>query len=364
MAIAPYPDTRRRLRAVLVAAALVPALVAPVRAADPAPAADPLAEHEQDIDAAIERGLKYLLSKQQDNGAFACPMEGNTAVTSLCVMAFLAKGYTPETPPHGEALNRAIDYVVSAQNDSGLLVAKGRSHGPMYSHGISTLMLSEVSGMLSPERQRRVGKALSKALALILQAQDVEKKDPRHQGGWRYQPHSRDSDISCTGWQIMALRSARTNGAPVPADAIDDAVKHVLRCRDEKSGGFCYMPGKSPGLARTGTGLLCLELTGRHGTAPTVQAGKWLLKHLPNRWGGGHFYYGIYYCSQGMFQLGEDYWHPWADRLYRIALKTQREDGSWPTEAGSAKKAGPTYATAMTILAVSVAYRQLPIYQR
>ena len=40
----------------------------------------------------------------------------------------------------------------------------------------------------------------------------VEKK-PQHQGGWRYQPHSRDSDLSLTGWAVMALRSARLNGA-------------------------------------------------------------------------------------------------------------------------------------------------------
>jgi hypothetical protein len=44
-----------------------------------------------------------------------------------------------------------------------------------------------------------------------------------------------------------------------------------------------------------------------------------------------------------------------------MMLKYQGKDGSWP-EASS--RAGPCYATAMSVLALSVSYRQLPIYQR
>ncbi|MBS3733670.1 MAG: terpene cyclase/mutase family protein [Phycisphaerae bacterium] len=351
-------------RAAIVVLSACIAAGATGRTASAADDAETLPAYHKQVDAAIDRGLTYLLSKQQDNGAFECPMEGNTGVTSLCVMALLAKGYTPETPPAGEAINRAIDYVVSTQADNGMLVApKGASHGPMYSHCISALMLSEVSGMVRPERQRRIDAALGKAVALILQAQRI-KKDRQHQGGWRYQPHSEDSDISCTGWALMTLRSARNNGAPVPVEAIDDAVAYLQRCRNEDTGAFGYMPGRKHRLSCTGTGLLCLELAGRHGTKATIAAGKNILDRLPDQWGGNHFYYGIYYCSQGMFQLGEAYWQPYARYLYAVALKTQRDNGAWPSENGTAGRAGRTYATAMTVLALSVPYRQLPIYQR
>ena len=86
------------------------------------------------------------------------------------------------------------------------------------------------------------------------------------------------------------------------------------------------------------------------------------------KYGGSHFYYGLYYCSQGMFQLGGKYWESWAKFMYATMLKHQvakgKAAGSWPAEAGSAAKAGVCYSTAMSVLAMSVSYRQLPIYQR
>jgi hypothetical protein len=126
------------------------------------------------------------------------------------------------------------------------------------------------------------------------------------------------------------------------------------------------MPGKEPGLARTGTALLCLELCGRHGDKAAVGAGEWILKHLHRQYGGrdGFFYYGLYYCSQGMFQLGGKYWTTWARHLYKMMLDHQRKDGSWPQGRGNESKAGTAYSTAMGVLALAVSYRQLPIYQR
>ena len=283
-------------------------------------------------------------------------------LTSLAVMAFLAKGYTPGTGPYGQHINRGIDFVLRCQRPNGLIVGS-RSHGPMYSHGISTLMLCQVSGMVDPARQEKIDKSLPAALKVILSAQQI-KKNPLHQGGWRYQHTSRDSDISCTGWAVMSLRSARGNGASVPKVAIDDAVRFIMNCRS-KDGGFGYQPRGASGLARTGTALLCLELCGRHKDPAAVGAGDWILKHLPKRFGeGGFFYYGMYYCSQGMFQLGGKYWQQWAAHMYGMLLKFQQKEGSWPQGGGNEGKAGKCYSTAMGVLAASVAYRQLPIYQR
>ena len=66
----------------------------------------------------------------------------------------------------------------------------------MYSHAIATLFLTEVSGMVDPERQKKVDAVLPKALKIILTAQAVQKTDPRHASGWRYQRGSADSDLS------------------------------------------------------------------------------------------------------------------------------------------------------------------------
>ena len=350
-------EAARVVLVVLLSAALT-APPTPVWADKPA---EPLAKYDRRIDAAVTKALAFLAKSQQPNGVFPSALGNNTAVTSLCVMAFLAKGHTPGCGPYGEVINNGIDVVLAGQHPNGMLVGKP-THGPMYSHAISTLMLSEVSGMVSSERQKRIDAALPRALRLLLDSQLI-KKPALMQGGWRYQPTSADSDISCSGWSLMALRSARNAGAAVPKDAIDAGVKFIMNCRTPDN-GFAYQPGSSSGYARTATALLCLELCGKHRDEAAIGAAEWILKHMPANYGGTFFYYWLYYASQGMFQIGGDYWVQFATRMYEMVLNSQQADGSWL--AGSSHEAAPgvCYATAISVLAMSVTYRQLPIYQR
>lgn len=333
----------------------------PTASADDEPPA--LAKYQEQVDKAVDKALAYLKTQQAADGSFASgSMKGSTAVTSFAVMAYLAKGHTPGNGEYGDVINKGIDYILSQQKKEGMLVGPAPSHGPMYCHTIATLMLSEVSGMVDDARQKKIDKVLPVALKIIISAQQV-KKPPAQQGGWRYSPQAVDSDISCSGWALMGLRSARGNGAQVPKEAIEQAVKFIMNCR-MPDGGFAYQPGGGSGLARTGTGLLCLELCGRHGDKATTAAGDWILKHLPRNVGEDFFYYGLYYCSQGMFQLGGQHYEKWATHMYEMMLKVQKPDGSWPQGAGNEAAPGTCYSTAMTVLAISVSYRQLPIYQR
>jgi hypothetical protein len=67
----------------------------------------------------------------------------------------------------------------------------------------------------------------------------------------------------------------------------------------------------------------------------------------------------MYYCSQAMFQLGGNYWEYFRPRMHEILLRSQTSTGAWNVDAH-----GPSYATAMSVLALTVEYRFLPIYQR
>ena len=319
-----------------------------------------LLKYKETIDLSVDKALNYLATQQAENGSFPGQYGQTTAVAALAGMAFLSKGYTPGLGPFGENINRSIDFVLSNEQvrdgkPSGYLLHSAQ--GKMYAHCISTLFLSEVSGMVDPERQGRIDEVLPRALSLILTAQRVPK-DPRFKGGWRYEPQSRDADLSLTGWAIMALRSARLNGGPVPIEAIDDAVNFVVRCqppgaKGEK--GFSYQPSQGGKPAMTGVGILCLMLCGRHDDKMLPRAGDFMLtQNLNQRWGGSHFFYGIYYCSQASFQLGGKYWDKWATGMYENSLQHQQQSGSW----------GDPYKTAMTVLALTVSYRQLPVYQR
>ena len=212
--------------------------------------------------------------------------------------------------------------------------------------------------MVDPERQKKIGESLPRALGLILRAQAVKKSD-RHQGGWRYHPGSRDSDTSCSGWALMALRSSKLNGAAVPDKAIDDAVAYLYRHFDPKGGHFGYTDTHKHQLSLTGMGLLCLELCGEHGKPETLKAANYVLQNFRRLENDQFSFYGNYYNAQAMFQMGGKYWGTYASWMYSTYLKSQKDDGSWYSKEG-----GRIYGTSIMILAFTVPYRQLPIYQR
>lgn len=234
-----------------------------------------------EADAAVHRALDYLKSAQKSDGSWESGGFGRaTSVTSLAVMAFLSAGHVPGEPgPYRESVEKGILYVLDHQRSNGLLVSN-TSHGPMYCHGISTLMLAEVVGMTAEAPLAdRAREALGRAVKLILLAQNLAK-NPENSGGWRYQPTSRDSDLSVSGWQVMALRAAKSAGCAVPSENIDRAIDYLKRCASQE-GGFGYQPGGGPNNPRTGTGILALEICGEHQTREAVAGAEYLLKHPP-----------------------------------------------------------------------------------
>ena len=341
-------------------------------------------KYQDRVDESVDRGLAFLASRQisaaeaRDMGKPALAgsfrdtrVPGNTGITSLAVMAFLAKGHTPGSGLYGQQINQGIDYVLSQQLDNGLLISEdrgGRTSGMMYSHSIATLLLCEVSGMVDLKRQKKIDQVLPRALLVLLQAQKVPKSES-NEGGWRYAPGTTASDLSLTGWAIMALRAAKLNGAAIPDEHIAMAMSYILKCRSQ-DGSFTYMPGVGRGTASmTGVAVLCLELCGEHGHESIIPAGDFILSQPPqitdSRTGMPYRfrYYAFYYCGQAMFQLGGKYWETFATHMYESLLSDQGKDGSWSYPAGGSQYSS-TYPTALAILTLTVSARQLPIYQR
>lgn len=339
------------------ASILVPAALAAAAYGQTAPMTV-FSRWKEKVDPAVERALEYLAAVQGDDGSFPENYGDSTGIPALAGMAFLSKGHLPTEGRFAPNIKRCIDFVLDHQEGSGLITAGHAGSGPMYAHNIATLFLSEVSGMVGPARQERLTNALSGALHLILRAQRVPKPE-RHRGGWRYHPASQDSDTSCSGWALMALRSAKLNGAAVPDRAIKDAVDYLYRHHDPEEGCFGYTDRSRHKESLTGMGLLCLELCGEHGKPATIKAGDFVLRHHRRLPHNQFEIYGNYYSSQGMFQLGGKYWETYADWMYAHYLPRQEPDGSWESS-----EAGRVYGTAMMVLAFTVPYRQLPIYQR
>lgn len=318
---------------------------------------------EEQIDAAIDRSLPWLASQQLPSGAWANRQAGaSTGTSSLAILAFLASGHIPDEGPYGRRLTRGIAWVMDQQNDRGLLLGPSSSHGPMYSHGISTLMLAEVSGMVSESQADRCREVLQRAVQVIIDAQN-QPRSAAADGGWRYQWTSIDSDLSVTAWQLLALRAARDIGCDVPVQNIDRAIAYIKRLAVTDGGGFGYTSNKGTTVTRAGTGIVALEVCGEHRTTETLAAARYVLRH-PLTTEEPYFYYGAYYCTVGMYKVGGDEWQIARPALYSTILDKQSTAGYWATLSGSEDQAGRVYATAMSLLALTVENAWLPIYQR
>jgi len=321
---------------------------------------------DREIDASIERGLEYLMSVQRENGSYPEAHGEGGAISALAGMAFLAKGYMPGPTRQGESINKSVDYILSIgdmrdhDGTTGYYGMKQDGNGKMYAHGICTLFMSEVSGMVDEARQARIDQQLPRAIKIILDAQKV-RKNGNDTGGWRYQRNSGDSDMSCSGWQLMALRSCRLNGGDVPATAIQAAVEYVKRHQDAQQGNFMYTIGNGYGITLTGAGILCLELCGVHNDPASLRAARFLQRSFRELETQDQKYYGMYYTAQGLFQIGGESWKAFSTWMYKEWIPKQSASGFWTSGGNEGTK---PYCTAMMVLAFAVPYRQLPIYQR
>jgi len=351
----------------------------------------------QQVENSVDRGLTWIASQQAENGSFPTLAAGQPAVTSFCVMAFLSRGHQPGTGVYGERLNRAIDFVLSCQMSNGLISLeppgpfhedKRPSHTAVYNHAISGLMLGEVYGQISGKRAKRAKETIERALQFSRELQTRPKQEIFDKGGWRYvrlYQAGVDSDLSVTGWQLMFLRSAKNAEFDVPQNYADEAILFVRRLWEPSSGAFSYnsqkRPGKMPAETRgmVGAGILSLAMAGRHQTPMALAAGDWLLNHRYRQFGEiisnrDRFFYGAYYCSQAMAQLGGHYWEEFFPSLVDAMLSGQKANGSWPPEVdrhgaggtGEDSEAifGNVYSSALAVLSLTPPYQLLPVYQR
>ncbi len=333
-----------------------------------------LGQTTAEVEQAIERGKKYLLSQQRPDGSISDRSHA-TAMTALSLMAIASTGELPTDPTAtGESMKRALDFMLDDRRHTPDGYFGEQDGSRMYGHGIVTLMLTELTGMgVDPTQEKKLHDKCKKGIDLILASQQMPKS-VEFQGGWRYLPNSNDSDLSVSVWQLLALRSAANDQMEVPPESIAQAVEYLEKSftgrRDEEGnpveerGGFGYMPGGgSPSFAMTAAGMLAIQICGEYDSPLVIAAERWLQAHPPTR-DERFFYYSMYYYSQAMHQRGESAAKDAEQKVHQLLLPLQREDGRWEASSGEEAGAGAVYATAMSILSLSVGYHFLPIYQR
>jgi hypothetical protein len=366
----------------LLALGLLPILT---HAAEPPQPISPL------VKGSVDRAVKWLMQQQKKDGYFHDQKNEQTAkkgdvpgysgaMTALAIMGLSSVGHMPsDATPEGQAVARGLKFMLEfiepdldSKETNGYLGRVDRSR--MYGHGIMSLMFAEMLGMgLDEEMDRKVRERLDGAVKLIVKSQRVPKSDS-NKGGWRYEPQSSDADISVTVWQLLALRAAKNAGLDVPDDAIKDAIAYVKRSyRSERdsmgrpkdlAAAFSYEPyGGRQTFSTTAAGLLSLQVCGQYESPEVIGSANFLMKNPPEinePW----FYYGNYYYAQGMYQRGGDFAATARRKTEDTLVKAQSPEGAWYPRNGNEKSAGAVYATALSLLSLSVYHHFLPIYQK
>ncbi len=358
---------------------------------------------------AIERGLRYLIRIQNDDGSWSCDagkkvndgyevFAGGESVhhvgaTALAVLAFLAAGHVPGRGPYGEPLDRAVAFLVSRVSPEGYIAS---DHTRMYSHAFATLALAEVYGM---SREPKLRERLQTAVEFTVKCQNPT-------GGWRYVPFTIESDMSVTVCQVVALRGARNVGIRVPQATIDRALGYVIESAitedgpmGDERGAFNYQPISTrynrSSFALTAAGLTTLfqaglydneslryfvEKNGIHKVPPPniddcVSFMNRYYHYVRREFRSHYFYYyGNYYAAQAMYNVGGSNpkaWEAWYDMVRDDLLAFQQrspsptdgslEESMWVSNVGPSSNA---FATAVALLILSMPFDYLPIHQR
>lgn len=292
---------------------------------------------------AVERGLAWLVAQQKYSGAWS----DNPALNALPMLALMSAGRTPGTRPYNSPLDRGLRFLLAQQAEDGSFTGRG---GRMYGHALATITLAEAYGMARDDRF--IQPALKRAVGVILRAQEVEK-GTFHDGGWRYEPTSTDSDLSVTVWQVIALKAASETGVSVPRGALERAGRYVKRC-EHPSGGFGYQPGGFPNQSRSAAGIIALRFGGWSKDPAITRAKRWLGNN-PLQWEHDYFYHAICHLAHA-----EVAWET------KFLLDHQNADGSWPAapNAHNEAKAGPLYSTSMALLALTADWHYLPVFMQ
>ena len=310
----------------------------------------------RDVREIYDRGLQYLANTQSENGTWTGGETGPGA-TGLGLMVFLASGEDPNFGLYRNHVRRALRSIISQQNS-----ATGYLGNSMYHHGFGMLGLAEAYGAVDerdlwPAGQSSNRRSIGATLELAVRAAITSQKK-NSVGGWRYSPDSTDADTSVSGAVLVGLLAARNAGIEVPDTAIDKAVSYY-KSMTSSSGqvGYSGMGGFGDSIARSSIATLVFAVARRKDLPQYKSA----LQHLTQRieqpaqqWPE----YARYYQAQALFQGDIDAWEKWNKLLIRQLKNAQQSNGSINGQLG------PSISTSLSLLALALNYRFLPIYER
>ena len=329
---------------------------------------------------AADRGLEWLAKNQGSDGNWGCNDVGLVAMGAL---AFMSAGHLPDRGRYGTNVRRALDFILINAKPSGLLNVSG-GRRDMYNHGLAVFVLSQAYGM---NNDRRVGKVLDKGIRLIL---DVHCDD----GGWGYEAiqKTRGHDLSLAVMQAKAIRAAMDMGLEIPPERVEMALKFI---RDrykpygeadgyrygndplsDRPGCFTYN-GSNASTAMASAGAVCLQEFGKYSDFRIQRSMNRVMddihEKMATKLSQGQIPFDAYamtYVCQSLYQAGGKYWKEGYPKIREAIVKMQSVEagsethGSWGANGRVGGREGQLYGTAVSVFALTIPNRYLPILQK
>jgi len=325
---------------------------------------------------AVARGLEWLARNQQRDGSWSLAgpfsegvfkeWDNPAAATAMALLAFQGDGNTHLDGKYKKNVANGWKWLLKQQDATGCFFQYGPYTHRFYTQGMCSIAICELYGMSKDTRYKEPAQM---AIDYCLRTQSPK-------GGWRYNPNA-DSDVSVTGWIVMALQSARMAGLKVPAENLYKVGQFLDTAAEPNGPGYRYQPetGESVRLSMTAEALLMREYLGWKQDDPRLVAGiDWITspKNLIDFKNNRNVYYW-YYATQAAFHIGGEPWKRWNDVMRKVLPEQQiprgTEGGSWnPRGTGGqeddqfAGSGGRLYVTCLSIYMLEVYYRHMPLY--
>ncbi|RMG38751.1 MAG: hypothetical protein D6725_06675 [Planctomycetota bacterium] len=348
-------------------------------------------------EAAVERGIKWLIRHQLPDGSWSydhrvqgcgtvCTRPGTLknsymGATAMAVLAALGAGHTHVSGDYQPAIKKAIGYMLANAKRTGAgldMRGANEANSGMYIQGLVATALCECYNMskyvLEENKNARDSKARAQrrvafqAMKTLKEAAEgsilfiINAQDPVG-GGWRYRPRQ-PGDTSVVGWQVMALVSAKYADIPVPSSTIMGVNRFLNFVQADDGAQYGYTGPATGRHSTTSIGLLCRMYLGWRRENDALRRGvEFLSRKGPSK---TDMYYN-YYATQVMHQYGGEPWKKWNAQMRDYLVKTQDKNGhaagSWGFIGPHADKGGRLMTTTLAIMTLEVYYRHMPLYQ-